>query len=100
MKSAKDDGNKHVHVLFLLIGGDSYKVEIEENHDTFFANINGKQIKIFSEWQLGNAIMNLSVDDVTETIHVSIQIHTICCTCTFMYFALISLRIARDRQWT
>ncbi|XP_019856559.1 PREDICTED: propionyl-CoA carboxylase alpha chain, mitochondrial-like [Amphimedon queenslandica] len=67
MKSAKDDGSKHI--LFLLIGGDSYKVEIEENHDTFFANINGKQIKILSEWQLGNAIVNLSVDDVKETIH-------------------------------
>ena len=70
MKSAKNDCNKHA--LFLLVSGDSYEVEIEENHDTFFANINGKQIKIFSEWEIGNTIMNLNVDDVKETIHVSI----------------------------
>lgn len=58
------------------------KVETLKN-SSFLVNINERKLEVKSDWKLGEAVMQLQIDDEEETVHVSSDNYEIEVCCFF-----------------
>lgn len=59
-------------LLVLLINGEPYQVKVETlKNSSFLVNIHERKLEVKSDWKLGEAVMQLQIDDEEETVHVS-----------------------------
>lgn len=76
------------------------KVETLKN-SSFLVNIHERKLEVKSDWKLGEAVMQLQIDDEEETVHVSSDNYEIE-VCFFLQFEYrngqhVDLRLHGDK---
>lgn len=55
------------------VGSSSYPVTVEENETGISLMMEGREIELETDWEVGEAMMNASVDGNDVTVHVREQ---------------------------
>lgn len=74
------------YLLVLSVNGTSYHVGIDKTNDNnYLVHVNDSKLNIFSEWELGNAVMYAKIGEEELTVHVSVPV---ICNLSYLYISL------------